>query len=212
MGQHIIQQLREDLHYQPKVPYPPRKDGDLWAIFHANVKARGPSSIELVKVKGHAADAGITTEQQARDKHGNDNADELAKTARTRLHDSALLQLSDYIAARAQQYIAFLKATHDIIFCLHIAKQKARNSLADTMQSQHNQENKCSISCPFLPQQDDIRATSLHVRSQQCYSWFPAAQPSNWPRTDLDRVVHACTCTCRYTTTASHCNATGQHY
>ena len=64
MGQFISQQLRDDLQHQPKVPYPLRKDGDLWAIFHANVKAFGPLSIQLIKVKGQATVADVTTDQQ----------------------------------------------------------------------------------------------------------------------------------------------------
>eukprot|EP00973_Karenia_brevis_P087476 12129311-Karenia_brevis.AAC.1 len=46
-------QLRHD--YQPTTPYNLQTDGDLWEIAHHALVTRGPHSVKLTKVKGHAA-------------------------------------------------------------------------------------------------------------------------------------------------------------
>ena len=54
-------------------------DGDLWEIFARAVNARGPWSIAVTKVKGHATAEEVENGKvQEEDKKGNDKADDAA--------------------------------------------------------------------------------------------------------------------------------------
>ena len=60
------------------------KNGDLWEVFTNIVRRRGPETIAISKVKGHATDE-MVDEGQVRlsDKKGNDNADKAAERGAT---------------------------------------------------------------------------------------------------------------------------------
>jgi ribonuclease HI len=97
-------------------PWSMCQDGDLWAHFCKCVLAKGPQSIRLTWVKGHAKqhhiDKGVTT---LTNKTGNDKADEAADEA-TKLHGADLIQVAGWLHDRTMMYISFMKhVSHHII-------------------------------------------------------------------------------------------------
>ena len=134
-GQDIILILRQNANYHTKQPYELTKDRDLWTVFNECVKSRGPVTISLLKVKGHASLTDDATEAIQRDKHGNDRTDLLATTANRDLHGRLITDISNYIHARAIDSIQYMKAIHAIIFALQIAEQGIRSTPA--FQQQH---------------------------------------------------------------------------
>eukprot|EP00973_Karenia_brevis_P074014 10285913-Karenia_brevis.AAC.1 len=65
-GTKLIQRLRQRRDYQPTTPYNLQADGDLWAIAHHAIVTRGPHSVQLTKVRGHA-DIGQCITQELRE-------------------------------------------------------------------------------------------------------------------------------------------------
>ena len=60
------------------------QDGDLWQLFATLVRQRGPHSVQLTKVKGHATEQMVTEGKVTRlDKEGNDKADRAAELGAT---------------------------------------------------------------------------------------------------------------------------------
>ena len=61
------------------------KNGDLWQAFTNMVSQRGPETIAISKVKGHATEAMVQAgEVRQADKAGNDSADVAADRGATR--------------------------------------------------------------------------------------------------------------------------------
>ena len=55
------------------------KDGDLWELFAKLVRQRGPNSVKITNVKGHATEEMAQQGKvKAEEKKGNDYADEAA--------------------------------------------------------------------------------------------------------------------------------------
>eukprot|EP00973_Karenia_brevis_P061714 8582899-Karenia_brevis.AAC.1 len=81
LGKRLIARLQHDINYKPLLPYNLQKDGDLWALVHEGLVQRGPHSVKLSKVKGHATWEDCTTEELKRHKMSNDCADGHAKKA-----------------------------------------------------------------------------------------------------------------------------------
>ena len=115
-------------------PGPPlclQNDGDLWVIFTNIVRARGAHSIAVSKVKGHASDAYVGTNQQlATHKIGNDQADRLATSARKDCHGDLLQFLPDFSASRYEGYTNLLFWVHNFISSTYYVYQKTRQALA----------------------------------------------------------------------------------
>ena len=60
------------------------RDGALWELFEQIVKQRGPKSVRIAKVKGHATQEMVDEGKvRAEDKEGNDKADEAADMGAT---------------------------------------------------------------------------------------------------------------------------------
>ena len=82
------------------------QDGDLWEVFAEMVKTRGPHSVTITKVKGHAdqthVTSGICTERQ---RWGNDVADGLADVAMTK-HPIFVRQYCQIMVDRQDRYAA----------------------------------------------------------------------------------------------------------
>ena len=64
----------------PRRPWPLHHDGDLWHLYHRHVIVKGPGSIKITKVKGHATQA-MVDEGLVRPAHkaGSDMAYEAAE-------------------------------------------------------------------------------------------------------------------------------------
>ena len=79
-------------------------DGDLWSHFEAAVKAKGPNSIRISWVKGHAdqahIEAGLTTTAH---KVGNDRADLVADKG-VLVHGEDVVTIARLFTSRHQQY------------------------------------------------------------------------------------------------------------
>ena len=61
------------------------RDGDLWDIFADLVRDRGPETVKISKVKGHATEEMVSEGKvKAEDKEGNDKADEAADQGATK--------------------------------------------------------------------------------------------------------------------------------
>ena len=60
------------------------ENGDLWEVFANIVRRRGPESVTISKVKGHATDEMVEEGRvRLQDKRGNDNADSAADKGAT---------------------------------------------------------------------------------------------------------------------------------
>ena len=82
-------------------------DGDLWHHFEQAVLAKGPSSIKLTWVKGHATEdhisSGVTSSAH---QQGNDRADALADQG-VQLHGEDIYTLARLYTKRHSQYTGF---------------------------------------------------------------------------------------------------------
>ena len=92
-------------------PWGLRKDGDLWQRIHANWIKRGPQSLKVAKLLGHATQgdlaAGASTEALQR---GNDWADSLAKRGRDLNPDFG--PLWQWVDQNTQRYVQFFAKIH----------------------------------------------------------------------------------------------------
>ena len=102
-------------------------DGDLWKHFWLAVMSKGPNSVRMTKVKGHASIEdvirGVSTPIH---KHGNDLADSLATKARQERSDQ-LSGLCDYFANRQTHYVKFMFDFHSYLLHMVRAISDARN-------------------------------------------------------------------------------------
>ena len=139
----LLKQAIQSGHREPR--WAQLSDGDLWHDYWHAICAKGPNSVALSKVKGHATiqdiQSGITTPM---DKHGNDVADSLATQARE-ARDDNLSGISDYFAGRQSQYVDFVFSLHSYI--LHMAKAifDAREQHAKRERALGLQSDKVSI-------------------------------------------------------------------
>jgi hypothetical protein len=109
-AERIIQQMREGRPIRTHWKTLP--DGDLWEYFTKAVEAKGPFSIKISKVKGHATQPAVDSgEVQAVDKEGNDAAD-IAADCGTRMHGSVLNMYAALIARRHKEYKQFVCRIH----------------------------------------------------------------------------------------------------
>jgi hypothetical protein len=118
----VARKLRkpERLHWQMQ------RDGDIWQAIWRAALAKGPTSIRITKVKGHATDADVqegraTAEQKA----GNDTADTLVKEA-TDLHGKGTVDLAYWIEARHGKYKQMMADIQHFIITMLNADQEAR--------------------------------------------------------------------------------------
>ena len=75
----VIDYLVKDLN--PPLNYSTISDGDLWLIFVSNLIVRGPSTLRVSKVKGHATEEDLRNGKSTQFlKDGNDGADAQATT------------------------------------------------------------------------------------------------------------------------------------
>jgi hypothetical protein len=106
-----------------KRPWSMQPDGDLWQQFWQAILTRGPATIRITKVKGHATDQDIKDGKSNEvDRKGNDEADKAA-TAGTGAVMDGLAALASWIHDRHVCYCKFMHRVHTVI----IAVQKAEN-------------------------------------------------------------------------------------
>jgi hypothetical protein len=107
-------------------PWSMQPDGDLWQQFWNAILARGPASIRITKVKGHATDKDIS-EGKSTEVHrkGNDEADKAA-TAGTEAVMSGLVALASWMHDRHTSYCKFMHKVHTVIIAVHKAEKQER--------------------------------------------------------------------------------------
>eukprot|EP00973_Karenia_brevis_P055785 7759587-Karenia_brevis.AAC.1 len=105
-----------NINYEPPKPYKLQTDGDLWAIAHKALKAKGPHAVRVSKVKGHE-DRAIEqlSPEQWREKVNNDEADTLAGEAYYALHGAQLKNLAQAYVDRFEEYVNFMHSIQCII-------------------------------------------------------------------------------------------------
>ena len=107
-----VQQRLLDGKPQPR-PWGTLRDGDLWQQYQQCLQAKGPTSVRLTKVKGHATREDVARGRStAMHKFGNDTAD-LAADKAVQLHGTDLIDLGALWTQRHRQYIALLVAGQD---------------------------------------------------------------------------------------------------
>lgn len=120
----IINEIANNRDPQGKTHWKLTSDGDLWYHFCCAIKAKGPASVRISWVKGHASqdhiDAGVTSVE---DKAGNDQADLVADEA-TALYGVDLNNIAKWYAQRAKAYYWFMrKVAHHIVEAYIIHRQ-----------------------------------------------------------------------------------------
>ena len=100
----------------PKRPWSTQKDGDLWHTFCDMAKQKGPESIRISMVRGHATEKknlgdGIVNRI---DKEGSDKADKYAEEG-VKGHTEELVKMSRVLATRQSRYVIMVKNIHDHI-------------------------------------------------------------------------------------------------
>ena len=95
------------------------KDGDLWELFTRLVLQRGPRSVKITKVKGHATEAMVQEGKvKLAEKQGNDRSDTAAALgvteSQSKVHAFGALYSARHVRYRAimcriQKYIVGLK-------------------------------------------------------------------------------------------------------
>ena len=104
----VILQMMKDQR-KPKRPWSTQKDGDFWQVFCEMAKQKGPNSIKISKVKGHATEKNIQEGLATlKDKRGNDRADRAADEG-VKNHSDEICKISRIHAKRQQGYIWFIK-------------------------------------------------------------------------------------------------------
>ena len=99
-----------------------QKDGDLWKNMWEATLIRGPRAHCITKVKGHATkeevDKRIAT---AKDKKGNDQADECATKG---VKSLGLTNATLWFSRRHEAYIQLMKRIHVMIILRYFRKRK----------------------------------------------------------------------------------------
>eukprot|EP00973_Karenia_brevis_P095355 12426934-Karenia_brevis.AAC.1 len=152
-GRKIIQQLQQNCGFTPHTPYNLQVDGDLWAIAHSAIKARGPHSVCITKVKGHAKLAECHTKVLKDRKFHNDRADEIADDAHAKLRAPCVLQLGHRYAKRQNNYINFLTQLHNYLVHMYLVVDKIRHSVGFKMNHPSNKHTK--VAMPYMPSDND---------------------------------------------------------
>eukprot|EP00973_Karenia_brevis_P039631 5473512-Karenia_brevis.AAC.1 len=93
-------QLLADVSFVPRLPYNLQNDGDIWQLIHEALVQRGPRSVAISKVKGHATWSDCKSELQRCHKRNNDKADNLAKDAHELCHGIHTVRLCKFYETR----------------------------------------------------------------------------------------------------------------
>ena len=124
-----VQQLVRDCLMSQR-PWGVQKDGDLWAMLHRYLQAKGAHAVAFSKVKGHATDSDVMEGKvRADDKKGNDHADAAAETA-VQQYGEVLVHFGQRLAQRHKDYTGFLVELHQCLVhrfrtrCLLLAQGK----------------------------------------------------------------------------------------
>eukprot|EP00973_Karenia_brevis_P041557 5750544-Karenia_brevis.AAC.1 len=116
-------------------------DGDLWKIFWHVAAAKGPSSIKVTKVKGHAHWADVKHSQElTRIKVGNDAADHIATQAYDETHGMHVTTMSAHYYKRYNSYIQFMHSLHGIIVRVYKSIAALRESEAFQLTQQKTEQ------------------------------------------------------------------------
>ena len=106
------------------------KGGDLWEVFANIVQRRGPETVTISKVKGHATDE-MVKEGQVRlsDKKGNDNADRAADRGATESQAKVHRHGAMY-SRRHKEYRALMCRIQNFIVGLKEEERKLKQEAA----------------------------------------------------------------------------------
>ena len=134
-------------------------DGDLWNQIWIILRSRGPHSVRVTKVKGHATIQHLVDGAvEPIDKYCNDMADSLATYAREHRSDN-MGRISDFFAQRHKYYVSFLTALHDYLLAMLKAIAEARDTHAKQARANGVSHSKVLIAPALLyPARDDPTA------------------------------------------------------
>ena len=110
-------------HRVPRSPLPLVKDGDLLATIHSMLSLRGFDTVQVSKVKGHAARAMVDNgDVRLEDLVGNNGADAAADLGRSRQQDDVITARRDLLRVRRFWY--------PIVFSKYRARDPTRISVS----------------------------------------------------------------------------------
>eukprot|EP00973_Karenia_brevis_P049316 6841032-Karenia_brevis.AAC.1 len=119
-------------------------------MFYQLITQRGPSSVAVSWVKGHASQSYIGDDQDiAEQSHHNNIVDAAAKNALSKLNDPNVVELSRAYAQRFELYSSFLHHIHLILCRVYVAYDKLRSSDAYKLLLPTPQTHVCCAAPPF---------------------------------------------------------------
>ena len=128
-------------------------DGDLWEIFWMGLLVRGPFSVRITWVKGHATQADIASGRSTHEnRKGNNHADDAA-TWGTESHQPGMLALTRWLASRHIKYIKLMSRVQSLIVKMLIAEKEARSKMLP-------KDDKGKVEKPTVAVEDILRYDS----------------------------------------------------
>ena len=145
-------------------PWGLQADGDLWKLYWHGLMERGPMSITITKVKGHATMKQVLNDEvKARDKDGNDWADTYA-TRGIQQHGTSAVSLAKYFGQRQASYEKLMEEVQMTIIAV-IKAEKAERETRQKVESAAKgfDEQKVVITTGIIPHnpQDELEAKTL---------------------------------------------------
>ena len=145
-------------------PWGLQSDGDLWKLYWHGLMERGPLSIVITKVKGHATMKQVLNQEvKASDKDGNDWADTYA-TKGIQEHGPAVVRIAKYFGQRQANYEKLMEEVQlTIIAVIKAEKTERENRQKVQNASKGFDEQKVAITTGIIPHhpQDEVEARTL---------------------------------------------------
>jgi len=147
------------------------KDGDLWELFANLVKQRGPKSVRITKVKGHATKEMVEEGRvKAIDKEGNDKADEAAEMGAT-TGQGKLRSLAEIYSWRHAMYRKLMARIQKFIVELKKEEKKQKQE-DDKAKDPFGRKEATKVEVPLslrYAKEEEAERISMHeVRKQWC--------------------------------------------
>ena len=138
-----------------------QRDGGIWQWFWIFFRSRGPESVDIGKVKGHATDEMVKSGRvQKRDQIHNGISDQDA-TKGIEEHGEGIVALAKALANKHKAYTSFMARIHCVMIAAHRAAAQSRKAfeIAD------GKVERTMILVPkSLPQSLESGSTYLSVR------------------------------------------------
>eukprot|EP00973_Karenia_brevis_P056483 7856415-Karenia_brevis.AAC.1 len=165
-------------HPCPMPAFSAQCDGDLWEVAYKLIRDRGPYSIRVTKVKGHATVAATQhSTHLTRLMHGNNRADTTAKHAMQNVHGPNVVQLSSLYHKKKCEYSDFLAHIHDIIVRMYMAIHKLRHSDAHKLTQPGDTKNVLTT-LPLCAPMDGAKALDFKANAHFFAAHMRKAEPA----------------------------------